>query len=129
MKRNVLVAAASCTALLSAAAQVQAAAPAAGLAKVAATAAVAPSVQKVALKLSKGADLFANYGCGGCHTLAAAGATGRVGPSLDGNATLDQAYIVDRVTNGQGMMPSFGAQLSPVEITALAAYVMDTKAR
>src|SRR5207248_3516824 len=30
-----------------------------------------------------GKQVFAQNGCGGCHTLAAAGASGKVGPDLD----------------------------------------------
>ena len=32
---------------------------------------------------SPGAKVFADAGCGGCHTMATAGATGKVGPNLD----------------------------------------------
>lgn len=77
--------------------------------------------------IDKGRDIFANYGCGNCHTLGDAGATGHVGPPLDGNANLSQDFIVDRVTNGQGMMPSFSGQLSADEIKAVAAYIMKVK--
>jgi mono/diheme cytochrome c family protein len=76
-----------------------------------------------ATKLAKGRELFANYACGSCHTLADAGADGRVGPPFDGDANLTEAYVVNRVTNGQGGMPAFGDQLSQDEITAIAAYV------
>ena len=75
------------------------------------------------IKVGKGRDLFANYGCGGCHSLADAGATGHVGPAFDGDANLTQAFVVDRVTNGQGPMPAFGGQMSPEEIDAVATYV------
>ena len=78
--------------------------------------------------VDKGRDLFSNYGCANCHTLGDAGATGHVGPALDGNANLSQDFIVGRVTNGQGMMPSFGSQLSADEINTLAAYIMKVKA-
>ena len=50
--------------------------------------------------------MFASAGCGGCHTLAAAGATGNVGPSLDVSKPTE-ALVIDRVTNGKGAMPSF----------------------
>jgi mono/diheme cytochrome c family protein len=110
MRRYVLGAIASCTALLLAAAQAQAASP-------------APA------QLKKGEALFGTYGCGGCHTLQRAGAAGRVGPSLDGAANLDQAYIADRVTNGQGMMPPFGGQMSAGDVAAVAAYVLAVKGR
>lgn len=62
--------------------------------------------------------------CAGCHTLAAAGASGQVGPNLD-QAKPPEALAVDRVTNGKGVMPSFDGQLSPAEIKAVAAYVSD----
>jgi len=75
-------------------------------------------------KLAKGRDLFNNYGCSGCHSLADAGATGHVGPSFDGDANLSHDFVVDRVTNGSGPMPSFGGQMSPDEIDAIASYVM-----
>jgi mono/diheme cytochrome c family protein len=88
-----------------------------------------PAAAKDAATLQKSGDLFASYGCGGCHSLAGAGATGHVGPSFDGNANLDQAYIVDRVTNGSGPMPSFAGQMSPDEINALAAYIVQVKAK
>jgi mono/diheme cytochrome c family protein len=71
-----------------------------------------------------GESIFASAGCGGCHTLAAAGASGSVGPNLDEpQPTLELA--LDRITNGQGGMPSFGGQLSEQEIEAVAQYVVD----
>ena len=66
--------------------------------------------------------MFASAGCGGCHTLADAGATGTVGPNLD-EAKPSKALAVDRVTNGQGGMPPFKGQLSEAEIQAVAEYV------
>lgn len=80
-----------------------------------------------AAALEKGRDLFTNYGCGSCHSLGDAGATGHVGPGLDGNASLTQDFVVGRIANGQGMMPSFSGQLSAEEISALAAYIMKVK--
>ena len=76
-----------------------------------------------AAKIAKGRDLFANYGGGSCHSLSDAGATGHVGPSLDGDTSLTQAFVVDRVTNGQGPMPAFAGQMSPAEIADVATYV------
>ncbi len=68
--------------------------------------------------------MFNNYGCSSCHTLADAGASGHVGPSFDGDSNLSHDFVVDRVTNGQGPMPSFGGQMTSDEIDALATYVM-----
>jgi mono/diheme cytochrome c family protein len=60
--------------------------------------------------------------CGGCHTLADAGATGAVGPNLDETQPSEE-LIVDRVTNGQGGMPSFSSTLSEQQIADVAAYI------
>ncbi len=70
-----------------------------------------------------GKELFAANGCGGCHVLADAGATGTAGPSLD---SLQPGYeeSVEQITNGGGGMPAFGDQLSEDEIKSLAAYVV-----
>ena len=61
-------------------------------------------------------------GCTGCHTLADAGSTGNVGPNLDdAQPSFDLAF--DRVTNGQGGMPSFGTSLTDQQRADVAAYV------
>jgi mono/diheme cytochrome c family protein len=71
-----------------------------------------------------GKAIFASAGCSGCHTLAAAGSTGTVGPNLD-EAKPSKELAVDRVTNGQGGMPSFKGQLSEEQIDAVATFVAD----
>jgi sulfite dehydrogenase len=75
-----------------------------------------------AADLALGKRVFTSAGCAGCHTLADAGATGAVGPSLDA-AQPSASLVTERVTNGQGVMPSFAGKLSPAEIDAVAAYV------
>jgi cbb3-type cytochrome c oxidase subunit III len=72
-----------------------------------------------------GETIFAQAGCGSCHTLAAAGATGTIGPSLD-ESKPDVALAVDRVTNGQGGMPSFRGRLTEEQIQAVAEYVAES---
>ena len=72
-----------------------------------------------------GAEIFADAGCGSCHTLAAAGTTGTIGPNLD-DAQPNKALVVDRVTNGQGAMPSFSDRLSQEQIDAVATYVSES---
>ncbi len=72
----------------------------------------------------KGRELFATWGCASCHSLADADATGHVGPSFDGDANLTKAFVIDRVTNGQGPMPAFGGQLTDEEINILAQYLV-----
>jgi cytochrome c6 len=60
--------------------------------------------------------------CGSCHTLADAGATGMIGPNLDASMP-SLELVVDRVTNGQGVMPSFADTLSEEQIQNVATYV------
>jgi len=72
-----------------------------------------------------GEAVFASGGCGGCHTLEAAGTTGNVGPNLD-ESQPEFDLVVERVTNGKGAMPSFGSDLSDEEIQNVAAYVVES---
>jgi mono/diheme cytochrome c family protein len=70
-----------------------------------------------------GKEVFlGSAGCGSCHTLADAGTSGTIGPSLD-DAQPSFDLAVDRVTNGQGAMPAFADQLSEEDIANVAAYV------
>jgi mono/diheme cytochrome c family protein len=71
-----------------------------------------------------GKAIFASAGCSGCHTLAAAGASGTVGPNLD-EAKPSKELAIDRVTNGRGGMPSFKGQLSDAQIEAVATFVAE----
>jgi len=70
-----------------------------------------------------GKEVFLGVGgCGSCHTFADAGTSGSIGPNLDDAApSLDLA--LDRITNGQGAMPSFSGQLTDQQIADVAAYV------
>jgi len=60
--------------------------------------------------------------CGSCHVLSDAGTSGTVGPNLD-ESQPDAALVVERVTNGQGIMPPFGGVLTEQQIADVAAYV------
>ena len=60
--------------------------------------------------------------CGSCHTLSDAGTSGAVGPNLDESRPSTE-LVVDRVTNGQGAMPSFKDSLDADQIRAVADYV------
>lgn len=69
-----------------------------------------------------GKTVFQSAGCAGCHTLAAAGAAGTVGPNLDlTKPPYDLA--VSRVTSGSGGMPSFSGSLNAQKIADVAAFV------
>jgi mono/diheme cytochrome c family protein len=60
--------------------------------------------------------------CASCHTLKAAGATGTVGPNLDGLKPAE-AVVERQVTNGGAVMPPFKSKLSAAEIKAVAKFV------
>ena len=72
--------------------------------------------------VAAGKAVYASAGCGACHVLAAAGSTGKVGPSLD-DVKPDVARVVDVVTSGKGVMPSYRDRLSPKQVEHLAAFV------
>jgi len=69
-----------------------------------------------------GKAVFESAGCTACHTLSAAGSTGTVGPNLD-QAQPSFDLVVQRVTLGQGGMPSFQDQLQPQQIADVAEFV------
>ena len=72
---------------------------------------------------TKGSSVFTSAGCGSCHTLAAANATGTVGPNLE---TLKPDYraVTAQVTNGGASMPSFKGTLSTQQIADVSAFVV-----
>src|SRR5262249_38551865 len=76
----------------------------------------------------KGAAVFSSAGCGGCHTLSAAHATGTVGPNLD-QLKPDYQAVTAQVTNGGGGMPAFKSSLSTQQIADRAPYAADPTAR
>ena len=69
-----------------------------------------------------GKQVFADAGCGGCHTLKAAGTSGTVGPNLD-QLKPPLARIVHQVEVGGGPMPAFKGQLTDAQIQDVAAFV------
>jgi mono/diheme cytochrome c family protein len=71
---------------------------------------------------TNGAAIFKGAGCAGCHTLAAAGATGTVGPNLD-QLKPSTSVVAHQVIVGGGAMPAFQGKLSPAQIQAVARYV------
>jgi uncharacterized membrane protein len=89
-----------------------------------AASAAAPSAAQVAA----GRVVFETAGCTSCHTLKAAGSTGTAGPNLDA-AKPSHDLVVERVTGGQGAMPSFHGTLSDAQIQAVAAYVSTVAGR
>ena len=73
-------------------------------------------------KPGDGKQIFADAGCGGCHTLAAAGSDGTSGPNLDDLAPT-AAAVSAQVKSGGGGMPAFAGKLTAKQIAAVAAFV------
>ena len=71
---------------------------------------------------SAGAKVFASAGCGSCHTLAAANASGQVGPNLD-SVRPGYETVLEKVTDGGGGMPAFGGQLTDQQLRDVSAFV------
>lgn len=71
--------------------------------------------------------MFADAGCGGCHSLTAARSSGTIGPSLDALKP-DSQRVARQVTNGGRGMPAFGGQLTKREIADVAEYVATSAA-
>ena len=81
-----------------------------------------------------GKAVFASAGCGSCHTLAAAGASGQVGPNLDEVLKgKDEQFIYDSIVNPDaqiaegfqpGIMPkTYGEQLDEKQLGDLVAFL------
>lgn len=84
-----------------------------------------------------GAQVFIDTGCGNCHTFAAAGTTGTVGPNLDEYLAPDddaagiEEMIVDpeaEIAEGYsgGIMPQdYGQTIAPEELEQLVQFLVD----
>jgi len=73
----------------------------------------------------RGRQVFARVAqpsCALCHTFKAAGAAGKIGPSLD-ELKPDASKVREAVTKGVGVMPAFAGKLSPEDIEAVSQYV------
>ena len=71
----------------------------------------------------KGKAIFLEQGnCATCHTLADAKSNGQIGPNLN-QIKPDIARVINTVTNGIGVMPSYEGILTTHEIEAVAHYV------
>ena len=60
--------------------------------------------------------------CASCHTLAAAQATGTIGPNLD-QLKPAEAIVKHQVEVGGGVMPAFKGKLTAAQIAAVAKFV------
>ena len=87
-----------------------------------------------------GAQVFANNGCGGCHTLAAANSGGVTGPDLDevlpgqSAAMIDESIVDPNAEIAKGypanVMPAnFAQTLTPKELEDLVQYLIESTSK
>jgi mono/diheme cytochrome c family protein len=87
-----------------------------------------------------GAQVFANNGCGGCHTLAAAKSGGVTGPNLDevlpgqSEAMVEESIVDPNAHLAKGypanVMPAnFGTIIKPSEIEQLVEYLISSTSK
>ena len=86
---------------------------------------------------AEGEQIFTAQGCGSCHTLAAAGASGTVGPDLGKLENTDAAFVRESIVDPSadveqgfpdGVMPAdFGDTLSPEDLDALVKYLLESQ--
>jgi cytochrome c oxidase subunit 2 len=81
-----------------------------------------------------GKKLFADNGCGGCHTFKAAGTNGKIGPNLDDALKdKDAEFVKTSITDpnaeiASGFQPNimpqnYGSQLTSKQIADLVAFL------
>ena len=71
-----------------------------------------------------GKEVFASAGCGSCHTLADAGATGNVGPNLDESSSTSPLVVDAGHERRRRRCRPSAARSSEQEIADVAAYVV-----
>jgi mono/diheme cytochrome c family protein len=86
-----------------------------------------------------GEQIFTAAGCGACHTLAKANATGNIGPSLDDLAAAaggasPEDYVSESILDPDaevaegfqpGVMPSYEGRLTDEQVQALVEYLLE----
>ena len=82
----------------------------------------ATTSQKPLSQLGTDGKAIVQQACSSCHTLAAAGIHGTIGPNLD-QLKPSEAIVQHQVEVGGGVMPAFKGKLSAAQITAVAKYV------
>jgi mono/diheme cytochrome c family protein len=76
--------------------------------------------------LADGRAVFVSAGCGGCHTLSAAGTHGTLGPNFDTSERLNAAQILQQLDVGAGGMPSYEGRLTERQRRSVSAFVAAT---
>ena len=97
-------------------------------------AAPAPAPERASAAADPGFAVWREQGCGGCHTLAAAGAQGFLGPDLGSTlkgvppATIERDIVAPAATAAAGyatgaMPEDYAARIDSEELDALVAYL------
>lgn len=94
-----------------------------------------PGIEPPLASGGPGGQVFADNGCGSCHTLQAAGSSGNVGPNLDENlpgqsaADIEQSIIdpAAEIVSGFGnVMPAtYEAAITPDDLKLLVEFLQD----
>lgn len=91
----------------------------------------APQPAPARTEIARGRELYARMACGSCHSLAAAGSRGQIGPDLSGVlGAYTRGSLVATIRNppsdgGFDAMPrDFGSRMTAGELDALAAFLM-----
>ena len=76
-------------------------------------------------KFNLGKKIFQSQNCITCHALSDAGSDSNIGPNLN-QIRPDIGRVINAVTNGIGVMPSYINEISEEEIEAVAYYVFNS---
>jgi mono/diheme cytochrome c family protein len=68
-----------------------------------------------------GSELYANVGCGGCHSSNGAGG---IGPPLAENQELaDERFVIHRILNGGNGMPAYDTLVTDAQVAGIATHI------
>jgi cytochrome c2 len=92
-----------------------------------------PAAPRMAARVEddSGRAIFGRMGCGSCHTLAAAGSKGQIGPNLDERLRRhDRASLIARITapaateSFSAMPTDFGSRMNARELDTLVRFLL-----
>jgi cytochrome c2 len=93
-----------------------------------------PGIEPPLAPGGEGGQVFANNGCGSCHTLEAAGSSGNVGPNLDENlpgqkaAEIEESIVdpgAELVAGFSNVMPAtYGDSIDPADLELLVDFLI-----
>ena len=97
----------------------------------------APRATAAPAEGESGRAVFVRMGCGSCHTLAAAGSEGSIGPNLDERLPRHtRESLIARITaapseagTSSPMPTDFASRMKPGELDALVDFLLASRAR